>query len=304
MKKPSIQDLVYHRTIPHPKPNDPSSFFAHVQRNLVPEVRIEVQTFYGTLDCIEAQYPGLDYTFAPHRRRLARHPWHRRLFRTFDDLRLTDGEILSLCQWEGTRSAKEKYEAETKRKIRDTTADCVEPATPGSGPRATRYFWAMPDERPVKKTSKTGNTNLEFDIGRPYEHKTSPRVDTLFNQRLQAMMEAGSRDDLASFDDQWEEWLKDRFEGVTEPEQEAVRQSFRDNELGISSATNGRYNPASATVSEASTSQHSDDPLPASAQRFDDLRSMLHDLQSANTQLAADNAALAMLLSRSQPETA
>jgi len=125
MKRPSVHDIVFSRQFQKPKQSEPQNFYTHVQRNLVPEVRVEVQTFYGALDSLEAQYPGLDYTYEPHRRRLARFPWHRRLFRTFDELRLTPDEILSICQWEGTKSAKDKYEAETKRTIRDTTMDGV-----------------------------------------------------------------------------------------------------------------------------------------------------------------------------------
>jgi hypothetical protein len=68
--------------------------------------------------------------------RLGRFPWHRKLFRVFDELGLTKAEIASLCRWEGTKSARERYEKEEGTKVRDTTADGVRPATPSPGPIA------------------------------------------------------------------------------------------------------------------------------------------------------------------------
>ena len=130
MHMPSLSQLVYNTTFPRPRTSDPASFAAHITRNLVPEVRIETSTFYGSLDCIEAQYPGLDYSYGPHRMRLGRFPWHRRLFRVFDELRLTEAEISSLCRWEGTKSARERYEKEEGVKVQDTTANGVRPASP------------------------------------------------------------------------------------------------------------------------------------------------------------------------------
>ena len=41
-----------------------------------------------------------------------------------------------MCQWEGTRAAKERYEREAGVEVRTTTADDVEAAAPGDGPRA------------------------------------------------------------------------------------------------------------------------------------------------------------------------
>ena len=63
MHKPSIAQIVYNTTFPRPKPADPPSFSVHITRNLVPEVRVETAAFYGSLDSIEAQYPGLDYSW-------------------------------------------------------------------------------------------------------------------------------------------------------------------------------------------------------------------------------------------------
>ncbi len=123
MKRPAIDQLVFQTMIPRPKATDPHSFNDLLQRFLVFEVRQEVHSFYGHLDTQEAKYPGLDYSNQTHRIRLSRWPWHRRLFRAFDHLRLTRAEIAHLTKWEGTRWAKERYEKEQNISIHDTAAD-------------------------------------------------------------------------------------------------------------------------------------------------------------------------------------
>ena len=120
-RKNPISVLVYNALFPNPSPNDPPSFSAHLSKNLVGEVRIETATFYGSLDTIEARYPGLNYAHAPHRKRLGRFPHHRRLFDAFDRLGLTDSEIQGFCRWEGTLWARERYERDEGVKVRDTT---------------------------------------------------------------------------------------------------------------------------------------------------------------------------------------
>jgi hypothetical protein len=122
MKAPAIDQLVYECLFPKPKATDPQNFQGLLQRNLVPEVRLETQAFYGHLSSQEAKYPGLDYSYQPHRVRLSRYTWHRRLFRAFDNLGLTKSEIASLTKWEGTRWAKERFEREQGIVIRDTTS--------------------------------------------------------------------------------------------------------------------------------------------------------------------------------------
>lgn len=123
MKGRSIERLVYEQIFPKPKPNDPQTFQTFLTRNLVVEVRMETQAFYGHLDTHEAKYPGLDYDHPTHRIRLGRYPWHRRLFRAFDTLGLTSAEIAGLTRWEGTKWAKEKFESENGVVIKDTTGD-------------------------------------------------------------------------------------------------------------------------------------------------------------------------------------
>jgi hypothetical protein len=120
-RKSPISVLVYNTLFPTPSPTDPPSFSAHLSKNLVGEVRIETANFYGSLDTIEARYPGLNYAFAPHRKRLGRFPHHRRLFEAFDALGLTEAEIQGFCRWEGTLWARERYERDEGVRVVDTT---------------------------------------------------------------------------------------------------------------------------------------------------------------------------------------
>lgn len=121
MKKPRIEEIVASRLYPQRKDSDPSDWQAHIRHSLIHEVRTETVCFYGPADCLEAQYPGLDYANPAHRLRLSRFPAHRKLFRVFDELRLTNHEIQGLCTWEGTRWAKKTYMANNQVKIEDTT---------------------------------------------------------------------------------------------------------------------------------------------------------------------------------------
>lgn len=120
-RKTPISVLVYNTLFPTPSPTDPPSFSAHLSKNLVGEVRIETANFYGSLDTIEARYPGLNYAFQPHRKRLGRFPHHRRLFEAFDRLGLTEAEIQGFCRWEGTLWARERYERDEGVRVVDTT---------------------------------------------------------------------------------------------------------------------------------------------------------------------------------------
>jgi hypothetical protein len=120
-RKTQISVLVHNALFPTPSAQDPPSFSAHLSKNLVGEVRIETATFYGSLDTIEARYPGLNYAYAPHRKRLGRFPHHKKLFEAFDRLGLTDSEIQGFCRWEGTLWARERYERDEGVKVEDTT---------------------------------------------------------------------------------------------------------------------------------------------------------------------------------------
>lgn len=137
MHKPPLPPIIYASLFPSPKATDPPNFQTHISKQLVPEVRAETARFYGHINCVEAQYPGLDYATLAHRLRLSRFPHHRRLFQVFDHLRLTNHEIQTLCKWEGTRWARERYEKDIGRRVLDTTWDDVVLAIP-EPPTVTR----------------------------------------------------------------------------------------------------------------------------------------------------------------------
>ena len=214
MKKPSIPELIYQKTFPKPKQGDPVSFYAHIQRFIVGEVRVEVQSFYGALDTLEAQYPGLDYASPSHRRRLSRYPWHRRLFRVFDELGLTGDEILNLCQWEGTRAAKERYEREAGVEVRTTTGDDVVAAPVGNGPRAV--YADLSQDTPGATASLSNetlvgaqgiDTDASKDVGTP-----SLTAEEDFIDQLRHAMQSRLRGDPTHVNQAWEQWLKDTLE--------------------------------------------------------------------------------------------
>jgi len=201
MHKPSLTYLVYKTLFPRPTAKDPPSFAQHVTRNIVPEVRLETTNFYGALDCVEAQYPGLDYSYSPHRQRLWRFPWHRKLLRAFDELGLTSSEINTICQWEGTLSAKEKYEKDAGRKIRDTTMDCVASADIRRKPVA--YFH---DEEDLDED------DLSEDVSDDGEGDIRGSCGVQLNEQLRAAADAQARGEPVVFDEQWEQWMKEALE--------------------------------------------------------------------------------------------
>ncbi|KAK4696382.1 hypothetical protein P7C71_g1524, partial [Lecanoromycetidae sp. Uapishka_2] len=235
MKKPKIEELVMARLFPAKKDSDPSDWTIHVRRNLLQEVRLETIRFYGAMDCLEAQYPGLDYNNPSHRMRLTHFTNHRRLFRAFDELRLSNGEIQKLCKWEGTRWARKEYEANSGRKIKDTTydgvADCRnEKTTIIQNPQVLH--------RQHKKEGSPGDADIsdhDLESGIDDEVMTQPgqehsgpgdesddelqqSVGVELNQRLLAATEARARGENATLDSDWEQWLKEALERGTLPE--------------------------------------------------------------------------------------
>ena len=98
-----------------------------------------MQTFYGDLNSAEARYPGLNYCHPPHRMRLGRFPHHRRLFRAFDSLGLTEKEVQEFCCWEGTKWARERYEKDEGVVVRDTTGREIGPYVDRREQRAAEW---------------------------------------------------------------------------------------------------------------------------------------------------------------------
>ena len=232
MKKPKIEDLVMGKLYPLRKDTDPNEWQTHVRRNLVPEVRAETVCFYGPTDCLEAQYPGLDYNKRAHRMRLSRFTCHRRVFRVFDELRLTDNEIQRLCRWEGTRWARETYETNNGVKIKDTTWDGIVDAR---HIMTTATFTALRSGEGVEvEAGELADNEMEYkdgddddevedsdegeevsEIGSEDEVQQSVGVE--LNQRLLAATEARARGESATLDADWEQWLKEAAERGTAP---------------------------------------------------------------------------------------
>ena len=225
MKKPRIEELVMSRLFPQRKDTDPNDWQTHIRRSLVLEVRTETVCFYGLANCLEAQYPGLDYSKAAHRLRLNRFPSHRKLFRAFDDLRLTDYEIQRLCRWEGTRWARETYEVNNRIKIKDTTWNGVHDFR--NKRTAVTVTPILTAETVETESEETSDNDAESE-GEDEEMRDSDEGDELseeesedelqrsvgvdLNQRLLAATAARARGEEATIDADWEQWLKEAAE--------------------------------------------------------------------------------------------
>jgi hypothetical protein len=212
MKGRPVDQLVYEYMFPKPRTTDPQNFHALLQRNLILEVRQEVVSFYGHVETPEAKYPGLDYCHPTHRIRLSRWPWHRRLFRAFDGLRLTPAEIAGLTKWEGTKWAKERFEKEQGIHILDTAGDGFPD-------------WVEPEDRPTTRSTRTALRALSLeqedgaDTGdeemdaEDSDDEMTRSIGLALNERLRervARRDAG--DTSAVLDEEWEQWLKNALE--------------------------------------------------------------------------------------------
>jgi hypothetical protein len=212
MKGRPIDQLVYECMFPKPKAGDPQNFQAFLQRNLVPEVRLETTAFYGHLSSQEAKYPGLDYSHPPHRVRLSRFQWHRRLFRAFDNLRLTKSEIASLTKWEGTRWAKERFEKEEGVIIRDTTGDGIKDWVPPELRVTGTPHTLRADIEDMEEDGEMEEGDMEDDDDGESDTEIQS-VGIELNERLRAAVaqrEAGNSS--MPLDEEWEQWLKDAVE--------------------------------------------------------------------------------------------
>ncbi|KAI4125787.1 MAG: hypothetical protein LQ347_005227 [Umbilicaria vellea] len=224
MHKDSISPLVYRHIFPNLKANDPTSFQAHITRNLVAEVRIETLCFYGTIDCLESQYPGLDYAKPAHRLRLGRLPHHRKLFQVFDQLRLSDHEIQTLCKWEGTRWARERYEKDEGVRVRDTTWDDISPCQP-SHPTVVSEAFDAEMEGDDGSDEVEGDEDEDEDEQMEDEEEDGESEDELqqsvgveLNERLINATAARARGEDTTLDADWEQWLKEAAERGAVPD--------------------------------------------------------------------------------------
>ncbi|KAK8075224.1 hypothetical protein PG997_009887 [Apiospora hydei] len=216
MKGRPIDQLVYEYMFTKPRASDPQNFHALLHRHLILEVRQEVHSFYGHLDTQEAKYPGLDYCHHIHRIRLSRWPWHRRLFRAFDGLRLTNSEISNLTKWEGTKWAKERFERDSGIIIRDTADEGMSEWVPPEN-RPTTATTSPNDERTAGVEAEAGDTTENADDDMEGEEDSDGEMESIgiaLNQRLlerTARREAGA-DTSEPLDEEWEQWLKNAID--------------------------------------------------------------------------------------------
>ncbi|KAH8194672.1 hypothetical protein TruAng_011168 [Truncatella angustata] len=215
MKGTPVDQLVYECMFPKPRSTDPQNFHSLLHRHLILEVRQEVHSFYGHLNTQEAKYPGLDYCHRIHRIRLSRWPWHRRLFRALDTLRLTHSEISNLTKWEGTRWAKERFERDAGVVIRDTATEEVgQWIEPEDRPQALRAMLReeglVDEEAEEEEEEEEGDEEVDPGFDEDMEGEESEgelqSIGVPLNQQLLARREAG--ENAVSLDDEWEQWLK------------------------------------------------------------------------------------------------
>jgi hypothetical protein len=228
MKKPPVEELIMSRLFATRKDTDPNDWQTHVRRNIVQEVRAETLRFYGPTDCLEAQYPGLDYNKRDHRLRLSHFPYHRRLLRVFDQLRLVDSEIQVLCKWEGTRWAREQYQKKNRTIIIDTTWDGVvvlkasliaatqSSLRGGHVETGAGDFSDMMDAR-EENEERAGSVEEEEVSDEDSEDEMERSVGVELNQRLLAATEARARGEDVIIDADWEQWLKEAAERGIHP---------------------------------------------------------------------------------------
>ncbi|KAF2222585.1 hypothetical protein BDZ85DRAFT_263895 [Elsinoe ampelina] len=179
LRKVPVTTLLYQYLYPRPTSNDPNNFSNHLARNLIPEIRVETARFYGSLDSVEARYPGLNYTHFPHIRRLASFPHHARLFRAIKALGITDCEVLDMARWEGTLWARERFEKDEGIKVLDTTGDdildWVNPRTKETAQiRATTTMTLTTVSAERQLPSPQSATHCDLEVQEPERMTESP----------------------------------------------------------------------------------------------------------------------------------
>ncbi|MCJ1418103.1 hypothetical protein MMC32_004448 [Xylographa parallela] len=278
MIKPQIDRMIYTILFPNPiQGRDPPTFQAHVAKNLVTEVRLETLCFYGPIDCLESQYPGLNYSDSGHRLRLSRFPYHRRLFRALDQLRLTETEVHHLCRWEGTKWARERYEKDEGVLIRDTTFDGLYIPTARTVPNYSVPSSPDADETEDDMLMRGGDFDEADDMDddgnededqEEVENESEDGVASIgveLNQRLLAASEASARGEDVELNPAWEQWLKEAAERGTLPEMLSLISSgpaHETTEWGHIIPEAFRYGPGAIVPSHVSALQTRSPPPP------------------------------------------
>jgi len=227
-RKTPLTTLVYNALYPSPTPSDPPNFATHLTKYLVGEVRIETATFYGSLDTIEARYPGLNYAHAPHRKRLGRFPYHKKLFEAFDALGLTDFEIQGFCRWEGTLWARERYEKDEGVKVVDTTGMEIGPWVDRRG------------EAPKTTAGKSAKSGAGVDAEKGINVKTDIEVEIMDVPAADSENEAEDEGVDLDMDDDADATV--HGEAHLRSENETASTDDNDNHNGTASADRSSYN--------------------------------------------------------------
>lgn len=142
----------------------------------------------------------------------------------FDDLRLSNHEIQTLCKWEGTRWARERFEKDEGVKVRDTTWDDI-PLCQRSHPTVVREGIDAEMEGDNGLDEVEGEEEEDDDEQMEDEEEDGESEDELqqsvgveLNQRLIAATAARARGEDATLDADWEQWLKEAAERGAVPE--------------------------------------------------------------------------------------
>jgi hypothetical protein len=148
----------------------------------------------------------------------------------FDALQLTENEISELCCWEGTKSARQRYEAEEGVAVRDTTGDDVQPATPAPAPTVEIHVdldVGQPDDDQdlnmdarsddTVRASESRSSSVASDYRRhefedEYSDEEVESCGVELNNRLRAAMAARDQGDDVPLDEDWEQWFKEAGE--------------------------------------------------------------------------------------------
>ncbi|MCJ1439326.1 hypothetical protein MMC27_008718 [Xylographa pallens] len=278
MIKPQIDRMIYAILFPNPmQGRDPPAFQAHISKNLVPEVRLETLCFYGPIDCLESQYPGLNYSDPGHRLRLSRFPYHRRLFRALDQLRLTETEVHHLCRWEGTKWARERYEKDEGVLIRDTTFDGLYapaartvpnypvPSSPDADETEDDMLMRGGHFDEAEDMDDDGNEDEDQEEVEDESEDGVASIGVELNQRLLAASEASARGEDVELNPAWEQWLKEAAERGTLPEMLSLISSgpaHETTEWGQIIPEAFRYGPGATVPSHVSALQARMPPPP------------------------------------------
>ena len=220
MRRPCLKPQVYSFLYPSPSSEDPQDWVGFVTGCLVPEVRSETVRFYGPSSEEEARWPGLDYSSRAHRLRLSAFPHHRALFQAFDCLGLTVSEIYDICKWEGTKYAKDRYNATHSDKVRDTTWDGIRddnrqrrlPAARRHVPGESCHSSQSPAHKSRYLVAERSAAHLECDED---DRVVERSVGVSLNERLRAATAARLQGHDVPLDPAYEAWLKEATERGT-----------------------------------------------------------------------------------------